>query len=310
MDTTAGAWRAAERRDRHRALRPRDRAAASPRRSRRDVVQVVPTALPQSRCSSPRAAVLVVGASSTGIQLASEIARSGRPVTLAVGGHTRLPRQYRGLDIMAWLDAMGVLSESADQVWDVAASREEPSLQLIGDDGHRSLDLGVLQAEGVRVVGRVLGVPGGRSRSRDDLARVGRARRDEDAPTCSTAWTASSRRGGLGGSPPGARRPAARAGARDAARPSSTSERQASGPCSGRPATAASTRGSACPCWTATGELRHEGGDHAGAGPLRARALLHAPPQLELPGWRRRRRRRPGGRHRSAGWRAAAASAA
>ena len=59
---------------------------------------------------------------------------------------------------MAWLDAMGVLSETADKVWDIAASREEPSLQLIGDDGHHSLDLGVLQSEGVRAVGRVVGI--------------------------------------------------------------------------------------------------------------------------------------------------------
>ena len=49
--------------------------------------------------------VLVVGAAATGIQLADEIQRSGRPVTLAVGGHVRLPRVYRGMDIMWWLDA-------------------------------------------------------------------------------------------------------------------------------------------------------------------------------------------------------------
>jgi putative flavoprotein involved in K+ transport len=134
-----------------------------------DVVQVVPAAYRQPG-QLPDGPVLVVGASSTGIQLAFEIERSGRHVTLAVGGHTRLPRQYRGLDIMAWLDTMGVLSETASQVWDVAASREEPSLQLIGDEGHRSLDLGVLQEQGVRIVGRVLDVRRGQLSLANDLA--------------------------------------------------------------------------------------------------------------------------------------------
>ncbi len=156
VDTTAGAWHAASvviaTGHCDVANIPPVAASLTP-----DVVQVVPTGY-RNPGALPAGGVLVVGASSTGIQLASEIARSGRPVTLAVGGHTRLPRQYRGLDIMAWLDAMGVLSESADEVWDIAASREEPSLQLIGDDGHHALDLGVLQAEGVRVVGRVVGI--------------------------------------------------------------------------------------------------------------------------------------------------------
>jgi len=168
VETTAGAWRAASvviaTGHCDLATVPPFAAGLAP-----DIVQVVPTAY-RNPGQLPDGPVLVVGASSTGIQLASEIERSGRHVTLAVGGHTRLPRHYRGLDIMAWLDAMGVLSETADQVWDVDASRDEPSLQLIGDEGHRSLDLGILQAEGVRVVGRVLEVRGRQVALADDLA--------------------------------------------------------------------------------------------------------------------------------------------
>jgi putative flavoprotein involved in K+ transport len=168
VETTAGAWRAASvviaTGYCDLATVPPFAAGLAP-----DIVQVVPTAY-RNPGQLPDGPVLVVGASSTGIQLASEIERSGRHVTLAVGGHTRLPRNYRGLDIMAWLDAMGVLSETADQVWDVDASRDEPSLQLIGDEGHRSLDLGILQAEGVRVVGRVLDVHGRQVALADDLA--------------------------------------------------------------------------------------------------------------------------------------------
>ena len=57
---------------------------------------------------------VVVGASATGVQLAAEIHRSGRPVTLSVGDHVRLPRTYRGRDIFWWLEHAGVLAERID----------------------------------------------------------------------------------------------------------------------------------------------------------------------------------------------------
>jgi putative flavoprotein involved in K+ transport len=71
------------------------------------IVQVVPTRYRNPE-QLPPGGVLVVGASATGIQLAEEIHASGRPVTLAVGGHLRMPRTYRGRDILWWLDAMGI----------------------------------------------------------------------------------------------------------------------------------------------------------------------------------------------------------
>ena len=64
----------------------------------------------------PPGGVLVVGASASGIQLADELHRSGRPVTLAVGEHVRMPRTYRGRDILWWLDACGVLDQRYDEV--------------------------------------------------------------------------------------------------------------------------------------------------------------------------------------------------
>lgn len=120
------------------------------------IAQVVPARYRNPE-QLPAGGVLVVGASATGIQLASEIARAGRPVTLAAGRHIRLPRSYRGRDIMAWLDAMGVLAESAARVRDLAASRRQPSLQLIGSEDRRSLDLNLLREQGVRIVGRATG---------------------------------------------------------------------------------------------------------------------------------------------------------
>jgi putative flavoprotein involved in K+ transport len=132
------------------------------------VEQVVPSHY-RNPDQLPAGGVLVVGASATGVQLADEIHASGRPVTLAVGRHTRLPRVYRGRDILWWLDAMGVFDESTDEVFDLAVSRAQPSLQLVGRPDRRTLDLPTLQARGVRLVGRVVSAGGGSVALADDL---------------------------------------------------------------------------------------------------------------------------------------------
>jgi putative flavoprotein involved in K+ transport len=104
--------------------------------------------------------VLVVGASATGVQLADEIARSGRAVTLAVGEHIRMPRTYRGRDVQWWLDAAGILDQRFDAVDDLVRARRVPSPQLVGTPERASLDLNALQERGVRIVGRLAGVDG------------------------------------------------------------------------------------------------------------------------------------------------------
>ena len=71
----------------------------------------------------PEERVLVVGASATGVQLAEEIRRSGRPVTIAVGEHVRLPRTYRGRDVLWWMDASGVWDERYDEIDDINRAR-------------------------------------------------------------------------------------------------------------------------------------------------------------------------------------------
>ena len=139
-----------------------------------DVVQLVPTRY-RNPDALPAGGVLVVGASATGIQLADEIHRSGRPVTLAVGRHVRLPRSYRGRDVMAWLDATGFLDEGAEAVADLEAARRQPSLQLVGRLDRRTLDLGVLLDAGVRLVGRVTAVEGARVLFAEDLAETAAA---------------------------------------------------------------------------------------------------------------------------------------
>jgi len=133
-----------------------------------DVTQIVPNTYKRPS-QLPEGGVLVVGASSSGIQIADELQRAGKSVTIAAGGHIRIPRRYRGRDIMWWLDRAGFMSESIDHVQDLVRSRRQPSLQLVGHPNHESLDLALLQDRGVRVTGRVKGVDGGRIALADDL---------------------------------------------------------------------------------------------------------------------------------------------
>jgi putative flavoprotein involved in K+ transport len=103
----------------------------------------------------PAGRVLVVGASATGIQLADEIHRSGRPVTLSVGEHVRMPRVYRGRDVMWWMSMTGVLDERYDEIDDLVRGRNIPSPQLVGTPDHATLDLNALTRQGVELVGRL-----------------------------------------------------------------------------------------------------------------------------------------------------------
>ena len=107
--------------------------------------------------------VLVVGASATGTQLADEIHRSGRPVTLAVGEHIRAPRIYRDRDLEWWMDAAGVLDERYDEMDDIVRARRVPSLQLAGSPDRRTLDLNALTGIGVKLIGRIAGINDGKA---------------------------------------------------------------------------------------------------------------------------------------------------
>lgn len=132
------------------------------------VLQVTPREY-RNPSQLPEGGVLVVGASATGIQLAEEIHQSGRPVTLAVGRHLRLPRTYRGRDILWWLDAMGVFDDTVESVANLRASRAMPSMQLVGRSDRRSLDVAALRRQGVRLAGRVTAAEGGRVWTDDEI---------------------------------------------------------------------------------------------------------------------------------------------
>jgi putative flavoprotein involved in K+ transport len=111
----------------------------------------------------PEGGVLIVGASATGVQLADEIHRSGRRVTLSVGEHVRLPRTYRGRDVLWWMDASGVWNQRYDEIDDLTRARKLPSPQLVGTPERTTLDLNTLSAIGVELVGRLAAVRDGRA---------------------------------------------------------------------------------------------------------------------------------------------------
>ena len=103
----------------------------------------------------PGGGVLIVGASASGVQLADEIRKSGRRVVLSVGEHVRLPRSYRGRDVLWWMEASGVWNQRYDEIDDLERARSLPSPQLVGTPERVTLDLNALAASGVELVGRL-----------------------------------------------------------------------------------------------------------------------------------------------------------
>ena len=97
----------------------------------------------------PEGAVLVVGAGSSGVQIAAEIQRSGRQVFLSVGPHDRPPRSYRGHDFCWWLGVLGKWEASAP-----AEGAEHVTIAVSGADGGHTVDFRALAEDGIRLLGR------------------------------------------------------------------------------------------------------------------------------------------------------------
>jgi putative flavoprotein involved in K+ transport len=114
----------------------------------------------------PDGAVLVVGAGSSGAQIAEELARAGRSVYLSVGPHNRPPRRYRGRDFVYWL---GVLGE-----WDakaVAPGMEHVTIAVSGAHGGHTVDFRDLAARGITLLGSAKSYQHGVMDLSPDLAR-------------------------------------------------------------------------------------------------------------------------------------------
>lgn len=114
----------------------------------------------------PTGAVIVVGAGSSGVQIAEELMRAGRQVYLSVGPHHRPPRTYRGRDFCWWL---GVLGE-----WDAEAMKpgtEHVTIAVSGARGGNTIDFRRLAAQGMTLVGMTRAFEDGTVTFEEDLIR-------------------------------------------------------------------------------------------------------------------------------------------
>jgi len=114
----------------------------------------------------PEGGVIVVGAGSSGVQIAADLRNSGRDVYLSVGEHDRPPRRYRGRDNVWWLGVLGK--------WDLAtppAGAEHVTIAVSGFDGGRTVDFRDLAGSGITLLGLTTSYENGVLKFADDLAR-------------------------------------------------------------------------------------------------------------------------------------------
>ncbi|MDH4585299.1 FAD-dependent oxidoreductase [Pseudomonas sp. BN415] len=113
----------------------------------------------------PEGGVLVVGAGSSGVQIADELQRAGKQVYLSVGPHDRPPRAYRNRDFCWWLGVLGL--------WDAEAAqpgKEHVTIAVSGARGGHTVDFRGLAHQGVTLVGLTKSFDGDLVTFQQDLA--------------------------------------------------------------------------------------------------------------------------------------------
>lgn len=104
----------------------------------------------------PQGAVLVIGSAQSGAQIAEELYQDGRKVFLAVGGAGRVPRRYRGKDIVFWLDKIGFFDRTPDML-DSPKSRFAGNPHVSGKNGGHNINLHQFVRDGVQLLGHAIG---------------------------------------------------------------------------------------------------------------------------------------------------------
>lgn len=129
-----------------------------------------------SRYRSPQAlppgSVLVVGAGASGQQIVEDLVKAGRTVYLSVGRHNKLPRRYRGRDIVWWMDQMGMFDQTAASLPSLEEAMRKPSVSLTGVGGGHDLDLHALARDGVTLLGHLRSIDGNVASFAEDLNDV------------------------------------------------------------------------------------------------------------------------------------------
>jgi putative flavoprotein involved in K+ transport len=121
---------------------------------------------PESLCDQ---AVLVIGTGQSGCQIAEDLHLAGKQVHLCVGSAPRSPRQYRGKDVVEWLDQMGYYDLPIDEHPQKEKVRSNANHYVTGRDGGREIDLRKLALEGMRLYGRLKAVGARQLEFKDDL---------------------------------------------------------------------------------------------------------------------------------------------
>jgi len=129
----------------------------------------------------PGGAVLVVGSGQSGMQIAEELYQNGRVVYLCTGTAPRVPRRYRGRDIVSWLVDTGFFDQTVEKLPSQKA-RLAGNPQVSGKDGGHSLNLHQFVRDGVKLLGHISSAQNGKvilaPDLKENLAKVDKAEKD------------------------------------------------------------------------------------------------------------------------------------
>jgi len=119
--------------------------------------------------SLPPGAVLIAGSGNSGCQIADELLQGGRRVFLAIGRHRRVPRRYRGKDVIWWYENLGRFDVNIDTF---PSRTYPPTIIITGVNGGYDLDPRRLGHAGVTLLGRMLGIADGALALADDVDQL------------------------------------------------------------------------------------------------------------------------------------------